>query len=172
MGHPRNQLVMWIALAVAIAIPFYMWRRTRSVFRGLQEFVAAQQLTPRSNSPVAAFSAPNPPEGMHFSSAYDGPLRPGTAMTLMLLRRTEAVMVRGVSVQNATLYVGVYLPPTVALDAGWLKGWQDKAPRKQGYVVYAARAAEGGVVIVWQGTPSRQNIEARLSELTRSLPGA
>ena len=166
----RNQLVMWIALAITIAIPFYMWRRSRGVFQGLNEFIAAQRMTPLGTSPVAAFTQPNPPESLHFSTAYSGELRPGTPLNLLLLKRTEAVIVRGVSVQNQTIYVGAYLPPQVKLDAAWLAGWQQRVPRKQDRVIYAARAAEGGVVIVWQGAPSRQNIETHLGALRNSLP--
>jgi hypothetical protein len=119
---------------------------------------------------VAAFSEPDPPEGLHFSSAYDGQLRPGVPMTLLLLRRTEAVFVQGMSVQNATLYVGAYLPAQANLDASFLKDWQDKMQRKQGHVVYAALTIDSGFVIVWKGTPSRKNVEARLAELAQSLP--
>ena len=163
---------MYVALGVAVAIPLYMWRRKRNVLAGFDALVTQRAMKPRTTSPVAAFSEPDPPEGLHFSSAYDGQLRPGVPMTLLLLRRTEAVFVQGVSVQNATLYVGAYLPAQANLDASFLRDWQDKTQRKQGHVVYAARTIDSGFVVVWKGTPSRQNVEARLAELAQSLPAS
>jgi hypothetical protein len=168
MSH-GNELVMYAALGVAVAIPLYMWRRKRNVLSGFDELVKQRRMVPRTTCPVAAFSEPNPPDGMHFSSAYDGQLRSGVPMTLLLLRRMESVIVQGVSVQNATLYVAAYLPAQADFDANFLKSWQDKALRKLDHVAYAARTVDSGFVVVWQGTPSRQNVEARLGELTQSL---
>ena len=90
-------------------------------------------------------------------------------MTLLLLRRTEAVMVQGVAVQNMTLYVGAYLPAQANLDPNFLRTWQDKAERGQEHVIYAERTVDNGVVVAWRGTPSRKNVEARLAELAQSL---
>ena len=161
-----NQLVMWIALVVAIGIPIYISRRSKNVFSSLNEFVAAEHLVARSASPVAVFGGKDPPEGLHFHGAYDGKL--GSApLTLLLLRRTESVLVKGVPMQNMTFYVGAYLPQ--AADESLLKTWQERATKRQGGVVYAARAAEGGVVVVWQGPPSGQNVRARLGELRSTL---
>jgi hypothetical protein len=170
MAHIGNQFVMYVALGVTIAIPLYMWRRKRNVLGGLDAFVQQRGMRARTESPVAAFSAPDPPEGLHFSSAFDGQLRPGVPMTLLLLRRTEAVFVQGVSVQNATVYVGAYLPTQVDIDPNVLKDWQMKAQRQQEHVVFAARTIDSGFVVVWKGTPSRDNVEARLAELSQSLP--
>jgi hypothetical protein len=169
MAHIGNQFVMYIALGVAVAVPLYMWRRKRNVLGGFEQWVKQRAMRPRTTSPVAAFSEPNPPEGLHFSSAYDGQLRSGVPMTLLLLRRTEAVIVQGVSVQNATLYVGAYLPAQASLDANVLRTWQDKAKRRQDHVVYADRTIDSGFVVVWKGTPSRKNVEARLADLAQSL---
>jgi hypothetical protein len=160
---------MYVALGVAVAIPLYMWRRKRNVLGGFEQWVKQRRMTARTTSPVPAFSGPNPPEGLHFSSAYDGQLRPGVPMTLLLLRRTEAVIVQGVSVQNATLYVGAYLPAQASLDANFLRTWQDKAKRRQDHVVYADRTVDSGFVVVWKGSPSRKNVEARFAELAQSL---
>ncbi len=168
MSH-GNDLVMYAALGVAVAIPLFMWRRKRNVLSGFDEFVKQRRMVPRTTSPVTAFSEPNPPEGLHFSSAYDGQLRSGMPMTLLLLRRMESVIVQGVSVQNATLYVGAYLPAQADFDVNFLKSWQNKALRKLDHVAYAARTVDSGFVIVWQGTPSRKNVEARLAELAKSL---
>ena len=169
MGHAGNNLVLLIALGAAIGIPFYMLRRKRKVLGGFDAFVKQHKFTPRSHSPVAAFSESNPPEGLHFSSGYDGQLRPGVSMTLLLLRRMEAVAVQGVSIQNATLYFGVYLPDAAKFGPDFAKNWRDAAQRKQGNGVYAAPAREGGFIVVWKGAPSRQNVEARLAELTASV---
>ena len=168
MSH-GNELVMYAALGVAVAIPLFMWRRKRAVLGGLDDFAKERRMTPRTTSPVAAFSDPNPPEGMHFSSAYDGQLSPGVPMTLLLLRRMESVIVQGVSVQNATLYVGAYLPAQADFNANFLRAWQDKALHKRDHVAYATRTADSGFVVVWQGTPARKNVEARLAELSQSV---
>ncbi len=170
MAHVGNDLVMYVALGVAVAIPLYMWRRKRNVLGGFDALVKQRGMTARTTSPVAAFSEPNPPESLHFSSAYDGQLRPGVPMTLLLLSRLEAVFVQGVSVQNATLYVGAYLPAQANLDADFVRNWQTKAQRQQEHVVYAARTIDSGFVVVWKGTPSRKNVESRLAELAQSLP--
>jgi hypothetical protein len=146
-----------------------MLRRKRNVLGGFDAFVKQNRFTPRTTSPVAAFSESNPPEGLHFSSGYDGQMRPGVPMTLLLLRRMEAVVVQGVSIQNATLYLGAYLPDVGKFGADFTKSWCDTAQRKQGHVVYAAPAREGGFIVVWKGVPSRQNVEARLTELTKSI---
>jgi hypothetical protein len=169
MAHIGNQLVMYVALGVAVAVPLYMWRRKRNVLSGFDALVKERGMKPRTTSPVVAFSAPDAPEGLHFSSAYDGQLRPGVPMTLLLLRRTEAVMVQGVAVQNMTLYVGAYLPAQANLDPNFLRAWQDKAERGQEHVIYAERTVDNGVVVAWRGTPSRKNVEARLAELAQSL---
>jgi hypothetical protein len=169
MAHIGNQLVMYVALGVAVAVPLYMWRRKSNVLGGFDTFVKQRGMKPRTTSPVAAFSAPDAPDGLHFSSAFDGQLRPGVPMTLLLLRRTEAIIVQGVSVQNATLYVGVYLPAQASIDANFLRAWQEKAKRRQEHVVYADRTVDNGFVVVWKGTPSRKNVESRLAELAQSL---
>lgn len=168
----RMHLVMWVALAAAIVIPVYFMRRTREVFAGFNQLVAERHLTARADSPVGAFAAKNPPLGLHSYAAYDGQLRPQVPMSLLLLKRTESVVMNGVPMQTSTIYVGAYLPPAIKLDDGWVKAWQDKAARQQGGVVYAARAAEGGVVIVWQGAPSRDNVATRLGDLGGSLPAS
>jgi hypothetical protein len=168
MAH-GNDLVMYAALGVAVAIPLFMWRRKRNVLSGFDEFVKQRRMVPRATCPVTAFSEPKPLEGFHFSSAYDGQLRSGVPMTLLLLRRMESVIVQGVSVQNAMLYVGAYLPAPADFDANFLRTWQDKAQRKLDHVAYAARTVDSGFVVVWQGTPSRKNVEARLAELVQSL---
>ena len=168
MSH-GNELVMYAALGVAVAIPLFMWRRKRSVLSGFDAFVKQRRMAPRTTCPVAAFVESNPPEGMHFSSAYDGQLCPGVPMTLLLLRRMESVIVQGVSVQNATLYVGAYLPAPADIDANFLRTWQDKAQRKRDHVAYAARTVDSGFVVVWQGTPTRNHVEARLAELSQAV---
>jgi hypothetical protein len=160
-------LIMMVALAVALGIPFYALRRKRAVFAGLNAFVAERKFVTRSNSPVAAFSEKNPPGGLYFSSGYDGELRPNVPITLMLLRRTEAVSVSGSMVQNQTLYVGVYLRTDENSASRLLKAAQEKSTSN--LVVYAAHAQEGGVAIVWRGAPSRSNIEAHLTALSKLL---
>lgn len=163
--HSQN-LIMMAALAVALGIPFYALRRKRAVFAGLNAFVAERKFVTRSNSPVAAFSEKNPPGGLYFSSGYDGEIRPNVPITLMLLRRTEAVSVSGSMVQNQTLYVGVYLRADENSADRLLKAAQEKSTSN---VVYADRVREGGIAIVWRGAPSRQNIEAHLAALSKLL---
>ena len=41
----KMQLVMWAALAITIALPIYLLRRTRDVFSGLNELVAERHFT-------------------------------------------------------------------------------------------------------------------------------
>jgi hypothetical protein len=163
-----NQLVMWVALAVAVAIPVFLLRRKRKIMSGFDAFIAEKKFVTRTSSPVAAFSQANPPEGLHFSKAYDGLLRAGVSMSLLLLRRTESVIVNGVSVPNQTIYVGAYLPAPVA--ATFQKVWTANAAGKRGDVVYAAPVPEGGFVIVWNGAPSRANVESRLEAISQSIP--
>ncbi len=169
MAHMGNQIVMFVALGVTVAIPIYLWRRKRSVMSGLDALVKERGMIARPSSPVAAFAQPNPPERMHFSAGYDGALRPGVRMSLLLFRRPEAVMAQGVSIENATLYVGVFVPDQPAVGIDFVKPWQEKAQRREDHVVYAARVAEGGAVVIWQGTPSRDNVQARLGELAQSI---
>lgn len=169
MANIENQVVMYVALGIAIGIPLYLWRQKRNVLSGFDAFVKQRRMTPRTTSPVAVFTDANPPKGLQFSSAYDGQLRPGVPMTLLLLRRMESVIVQGVSIQNPTLYVGAYLPAQADFDANFLRVWEDKAQRRLDHVAYAARSVDSGFVVVWQGAPARKNVEARLAELAKSL---
>jgi hypothetical protein len=169
MANIENQVVMFVALGIAIGIPFYLWRQKRNLLSEFDAFVKQRRMTPRTTSPVAVFTDANPPKGLQFSSAYDGQLRPGVPMTLLLLRRMESVIVQGVSIQNPTLYVGAYLPAQADFDANFLRIWDDKAQRRLDHVAYAARTVDSGFVAVWQGTPSRKNVEERLAELAKSL---
>lgn len=165
----RMQVIMWIALAVTIAIPVYFWRRSRDTFSGFDQLMAERHFTAQSSSPVAAFVGKDPPLQLHFYAAYAGQLRPQVPVTLMLFRRTEPVLINGVSVQTSTIYVGAYLPK---VDTSWLKTWEDRASRKKDDVVYAATAAEGGAVVVWQGAPSQKNVARHLDELNSSISGS
>jgi hypothetical protein len=165
-----NQLVMWVALAVAVGIPVLILRRKRKVLTGFDDLVAERNFVARTSSPVAAFAQANPPDGMHFSKAYDGALRPGVAMSLLMLRRSESIIINGVSVPNQTIYVGIYVPAQPPVTPAFQKTWTDNATGKRADVVYAAPAAEGGFVIVWKGAPSRANVEARLNAVAQSIP--
>lgn len=107
--------------------------------------------------------------GFHAYAAFEGPLRPGTPISLLLFSRTESVLIRGVPVQTPTIYVGAYLSPAVKLDEGWRKTWEERAARNKDDVVYAALGAEGGFVIVWKGAPSHRNGAAHLDTLAHSL---
>ncbi|MEP6482970.1 MAG: hypothetical protein ABJB01_00885 [Rudaea sp.] len=169
MGHAGNNLVLLIALAATIGIPFYMFRLKRNVMGSFNALLKEKRFTQRTSSPVAAFTSSKPPDGLYFSSAYDGELKPGVPMTLLLLRRSESVPVNGVMIQSGTLYVGAYLPQQTAVNANFIKTWQDKDRQSKERVAYAAPAAEGGFVIVWQGTPARKNVEAHLNALLGSL---
>lgn len=156
-------LVMWVALAIAIGIPLLMWRRRRNVMDGLQVFLVERRFMERETSPVAALSAPNPPDGFHFSAAYYGTV--GSApVTLLLLRRNEAIVVQGVSTQNRTVYVGAYLQAG-AVNEEFIADWQRKAKARRDNVVHVSQPAEGGVLIVWKGAPSRANVEAHVAAL-------
>ena len=164
-----NQIVMWAALAVVVGIPVFVLRRKRKVLSGFDDLIGERKFVARATSPVAAFVQVNPPEGMHFSKAYDGQLRPGVPMSLLMLKRSEAVMVNGASVANQTIYIGAYLPAQTAVSPEFQKLWGENAERKRADTVYAAPAAEGGFVIIWKGTPSRANVEARLAAVSQSL---
>ena len=166
----KMQIVMWVCLAITIALPVYMWRRSTNIFASFERLVAQQGYRVRKASPVSAFSGQNPPEGFHHYLSYDGALGSGTPFSLILVRRTESVSIRGVQMPNSTIYVGAYLPPSVKLDDAWQKDWQERAKKGKADVCYAAPAAEGGVVIFWKGPPEQKTIERHLEDLDRSLP--
>lgn len=160
-------LVMWIALAVAIGIPLAMWRRRRDVLGSLHAFLAARGFVERNASPVAALAAANPPDGFHFSAAYAG-FAQNVPMTLLILRRTEAVVVQGMLMQNQTIYLGAHLPAG-AVDDVFIDEWQRKAKAGRDHVVHVSQPAEGGVLIVWKGAPSRANAEAHVAALAGTV---
>ena len=160
-------LVMWIALAVAIGIPLTMWRRRRNLLGGLHAFLAARGFVERDTSPVAALAAANPPDGFHFSAAYDG-FAQNVPMTLLILRRTEAVVVQGMPMQNQTIYLGAHLPAP-AVDDSFIADWRRKAQTGREHVVHASQPAEGGALIVWKGAPSRANAEAHVAALAGTV---
>ena len=167
----KMQVVMWVALAAAVSIPVYFFRRSKEVYAGFHALVAERGFVARTASPVAALVGKDPPENMHYHLGYDGTLRGGAAVTLLLLRRTESIMVQGVPMQTFSTYVGAYLPPPSGQDAAWLKGWEDRVSRRVDDVVYAGRAAEGGALIVWRGAPSKQLVSRHLDALASSLSG-
>ena len=159
--------VMWMALTAAVGIPLYIWRRRRNVLGGLHAYLAERGFSERNASPVAALAATNPSDGFHFSAAYSGNVQ-GVPMTLLMLRRTEAVVVQGMSMPNQTIYIGAHLSPT-AISAGFLAEWQSKAQAGRDHVVHVSQPAEGGVLIVWKGAPSRANVEAHVAALVGSV---
>jgi hypothetical protein len=165
-----HTLVMWIALAAAIGIPLYMWRRRRDVLGGLHAFLSARGFVERNASPVAALTAANPPDGFHFSAAYAG-FAQNVPVTLLILRRTEAVVVQGMLMQNQTIYLGAHLPAGVA-DEAFVADWRRKAQTGREHVVHASQPAEGGALIVWKGAPSRANAEAHVAALAGKVRGA
>jgi hypothetical protein len=158
---------MWIALAVSVGIPLYAWRRRRHVMSGLHTFLVERHFMERESSPIAVLAAPNPPDGFHFSAAYGGTVD-GVPLMLLLLRRSEAVLVQGMSMQNQTTYVGAYLPPGAA-SADAVADWQRKAQKQREHVVHVSQPAEGGLLIVWKGAPSRGNVEAHVAALLGTL---
>jgi hypothetical protein len=162
-------LVMWIALAITFAIPLYMWRRRRDILGGLQAFVGARGFVKRDISPVAALALPNPPDGFHFSAGYAGSEQ-GVPLTLLILKRSEAVNVQGVSMQNQTIYIGVHVPQG-SIGNAFVADWQRKAQNRRDYVVHVSQPAEGGVLIVWKGSPSRANVQARLAAVAATVQG-
>jgi len=163
------QVVMWIALAVTVATPLYFWRRSRDIFSGFDQLVAQRGFVARKDAPVAVFAGKDPPMGLRAYAAFDGPLRPGTNGSLVLFRRTESVLVNNLTVQTPTIYVGAYVPPVVSVTDSWRKSWEERALRNKDDVVYAAKVAEGGFVIVWKGAPSHKNVAAHLDALAHSL---
>jgi len=162
-----QSLVMWIALAVAIGIPWYMWRRRRDMLGGLNAFLAARGFVERDVSPVAALATTNPPDGFHFSAAFAG-FAQNVPMTLLILRRTEAVVVQGMLMQNQTIYIGAHLPAG-AVDDIFFDEWRRKAKAAREHVVHVSQPAEGGVLIVWKGAPSRANAEAHVAALAGTV---
>ena len=160
-------LVMWIALAVAIGIPLSMWRRRRNVLGGLHTFLATRGFVERNTSPVAALAAANPPDGFHFSAAYAG-FAQNVPMTLLILRRTEAVVVQDMLMQNQTIYIGAHLPAG-AVDDAFVVEWRRRASAGRDHVVHVSQPAEGGVLIVWKGAPSRANAEAHVAALAGTV---
>lgn len=166
------QVVMWIALAVAVATPLYFWLRSRDVLGGFDELMAERGFVPKKAALATVFASQEPPMGFSAYAAFAGSLRAETPISLLLFRRTETVLVRSVPVQTPTIYVGVYLSPTTKLDEGWRKHWEDRAARGRDDVVYAAVGAAGGFVIIWKGAPSRKNVATHLDALARSLPSS
>lgn len=160
---------MWIALAVTIATPIYLRRRSRDIMSGFGQLIAERGFVAKKAALTTVFASQDPPLGFHAYAAWDGSLRPGTPVSLLLFRRTESVLIRGVPVQTPTTYVGAYVPSSLKLDESWRKIWEERASRNKDDVVYAALGAEGGFVIVWKGAPSRQNVAAHLDGLTHSL---
>jgi hypothetical protein len=161
-------LVMWIALAVAVGIPLYVWRRRRDVLGGLRVFLDVRGFVERDASPVASLTTVNPPDGFHFTAAYSGSAQ-GVPMTLLMLRRTEAIIVQGMLMQNQTIYIGAHLP--VAGET-FIAEWRRKAQARRDNVVHMSQPIEGGVLIVWQGAPSRTNAEAHVAALAGAARGA
>ena len=159
--------VMWIALAVAIGIPFYMWRRRRDALGSLHAFLCARSFVERDTSPVAALAAANPPDGFHFLAAYAG-FAQNVPMTLLILRRTEAIVVQGMLMQNQTIYIGAHLPARIVDDV-FLADWRRKAQTGRDHVVHVSQPIEGGALVVWKGTPSRANAEAHVAALAGAV---
>ena len=156
-------LVIWIALAVAAGIPLLVWRQRRDMLGGLRAFLDARGFIERERSPVAALLAANPPDGFRFAAAYAG-FAQNVPMTLLILRRTEAVVVQGMMMHNQTIYIGAHVPASAA-DVVLAADWQRKAQSAREHVVHASQPAEGGVLIVWKGAPSRANAEAHFAAL-------
>jgi hypothetical protein len=162
-----QSLVMWGALAVTIGIPVYRWRRRRNVLSGFQALLAEKGFAARAASPVAALSEKNPPDGFHFSAAYDGSIN-GVTTTLLLLKRTEAVVVQGTSIQNQTIYIGAYVRGSTVND-DFLGEWRRRLQGKRDDIVHVSQPAEGGALLVWKGTPSRAHVQAHLMNLAGTL---
>lgn len=168
----KMQVVMWLALAVTVVTPIYFWRRSRDVMGGFDELIAERGFVAQKAALATVFASQEPPMGFSAYAAFAGSLRPGTPGSLLLFRRTETVLIRNVPVQTPTIYVGMYLPPTVKLDASWRKTWEERAARGRDDVVYAAVGAADGFVIIWKGAPSRKNVARHLDALARSLPSS
>jgi len=162
-----QSLVMWGALAVTVGIPAYLWRRRRNMLGGFQTLLAEKGFVARNNSPIAALSDKNPPDGFHFSSAYDGAVG-GATTTLLLLKRTEAVVVQGTSMQNQTLYVGAYVHGSAAGD-NFFAEWRRRLQAKRDDIVHVSQPAEGGALLVWKGSPSRAHVQSHLMNLAGTL---
>lgn len=156
--------VMWTALAIAIGIPLYMLRRRRDILRGLHAFLAARSFTARDTSPIAALAAKDPPDGFHFSAAYAGAAQ-GVSMTLLILKRTEAVIAQGISMQNQTIYIGIHVP---TIGPRFVADWQRKLQARQDNVVHVSQPAECGALVVWNGAPSRANVESHVAAIAAS----
>ncbi len=162
-----QSLVMWGALAVTIAIPAYMWRRRRNVLSGFQALLAEKGFAARASSPIAALTEKNPPDGFHFSAAYDGAVS-GAATTLLLLKRSEAVVVQGTSIQNQTLYVGAHVRGPAVSD-NFIAEWRRRLQAKRDDIVHVSQPPEGGALLVWKGSPSRAHVQSHLMGLTGTL---
>ncbi len=160
-----QSLVMWICLAIGIGIPFFLFQRRRAMERGLRAFLAARKFSTRAASPIAALADKNPPDGFHFSAAYDGVVD-GAPMSLLMLRRTETFVSQGITRQNQTIYVGVYV---ASADPANVAHWQRKAQARQDQVVHVSQPGEGGLLVVWKGAPSRANVEAHLAAIAGSM---
>lgn len=166
------QVVMWIALAVAVVTPIYFWRRSRDVMGGFDELMAERGFVAKKAAPATVFASQEPPMGFSAYAAFAGSLRAENPISLLLFRRTETVLVRNVPVQTPTIYVGVYLQPAAKFDKSWRRPWEERAVRGRDDVVYAAVGAAGGFVIIWKGSPSRKNVAAHLDALVDSLPSS
>ena len=131
---------------------------------GFQALLAEKGFTARAHSPVAALSDKNPPDGFHFSAAYDGAVS-GVATTLLLLKRTEAVVVQGTSVQNQTLYVGAHVRGSARQRQTSSPNGGARLQAKRDDIVHVSQPAEGGALLVWKGSPSRAHVQSHLMSL-------
>ncbi|HNN90712.1 hypothetical protein [Haliangium sp. UPWRP_2] len=163
---------MWIALAVTVATPLYLWRRSRDIMGGFDELIAERGFVAKKAALATVFASQEPHMGFSAYAAFAGSLRPGMPFSLLLFRRTETVLIRNVPVQTPTIYVGVYLPPSAKLDETWRKPWEERAARGREDVVCAVVGAAGGFVIIWKGAPSRKNVAAHLDALANTLPSS
>lgn len=159
-----QSFVMWFALAIAIGIPVFLFRRGRNLMRGLNAYLAERGFTARDTSPIAALTTKNPPDGFYFSAAYAGTAQ-NVAMTVLILRRSESVVSQGVSMQTQTIYIGVHVP---TIGPRFVADWQRKAQAKQENVVHVSEPAEGGALVVWKGAPSRANVESHVAAVAAS----
>jgi hypothetical protein len=111
---------MWfgllLILAVAVVLVFSVWR-DRRLSEELQILLREHNFKPRESRSIPA---PFVYERLDHLVCFDGDLRPGMPITLLLgTRRT------GIDKHRITYYyTGIYFPPQVQLNDHWLERWK------------------------------------------------
>jgi hypothetical protein len=152
--HHRAAVIAFVALAVGFAPVVWAYARRKRAEGSFARLVAG--LRPRAALPPFAAAR------LRVLQAWDTDV--AGASLLLCVRDEGAVLVHGGAVPIIRRLVGAYLPPAAGRDEGWLARWRTRPG-----VVAAARADDGGAVIVWKGLASGPRAQARLAELAAAV---